>query len=199
MRTLVIETATPVLSVALFDDEVLLAAEHRTLGRGHAEALLPVIAALPEGGRAGRILVSCGPGSFTGIRVGLSAARALGFAWGAPVTGYETLALIGLCADLPHGVPRAVAVPGGHGEVFICEPGLAVISMPPNQAAATLQCPDVVGAAAAALVAARGWGTAYAADADARRAGDLPPVAMLPAAHPVYGRPPDAKPSKAQA
>lgn len=199
MRTLVIETATPVLSVALLDDRTVLAAEHRAMARGHAEALLPAIAALPDGGRAARIMVSCGPGSFTGIRVGLSAARALGFAWGAAVVGYDTLALIALCADLPPETPRAVAVPGGHGEVFVCEPGLAMASLSPERAAAMVQCPDVVGDAAAALVAMRGWGTAYPAQADAARACDLPDLAMLTAAHPVYGRQADAKPARVPA
>ncbi len=42
---------------------------HDVVGRGHAERLVPMIAALPDGGRAERILVDCGPGSFTGIRV----------------------------------------------------------------------------------------------------------------------------------
>ena len=93
MRTLVIDTATPALSVALFAGDALIGHAHEVIGRGHAERLLPAIAALPDGGRAERILVSCGPGSFTGIRVGIAAARALAFAWSADLIGYATLAL----------------------------------------------------------------------------------------------------------
>ena len=70
MRTLVIDTATRACSVALFDGKQLLAAQHEVIGRGHAERLLPLIAALPNNGKADQIMVDVGPGSFTGIRVG---------------------------------------------------------------------------------------------------------------------------------
>jgi tRNA threonylcarbamoyl adenosine modification protein YeaZ len=193
VRTLVIETATPVLSVAYFDGTSLISADHRPLGRGHAEALLPAIAALPDGGRADHILVSCGPGSFTGIRVGLAAARALGFAWRCPVVGYNTLALVGLCADLPAGTAYSVAIPGGHGEIFLLDHKAGVQSLVPDQAARQLLTDTVVGAAAAELVALRGRGQAYPAEADARQALLLPPGALLAVATPLYGRQPDAK------
>ncbi len=193
MRILIIETATAVLSVALFADDILLAHDHRRLVRGHAEALLPAIAALPDGGRADRIMVSCGPGSFTGIRVGVAAAQALAFAWQADLIGFDTLALIACAADLPLGAERAVVIPGGHGELFVSEPGLAPCSMTVSDAAACLRSAAVVGDAAAALVAERGHGTAYAAEADARYALRLHGPALLANATPVYGRAPDAK------
>ena len=94
MRTLVIETATSACSVALFDDDALVVYDAAVVGRGHAERLMPMIAALPNGGRADRIWVDCGPGSFTGIRVGIAAARGLGFGWGVPVQGFSSMALI---------------------------------------------------------------------------------------------------------
>ncbi|HEX8553493.1 MAG TPA: tRNA (adenosine(37)-N6)-threonylcarbamoyltransferase complex dimerization subunit type 1 TsaB, partial [Sphingomonas sp.] len=64
-RTLVIDTATAACSVALIKDGVVIACGHDLVGRGHAEQLVPMIARLPEGGRADHILVDCGPGSFT--------------------------------------------------------------------------------------------------------------------------------------
>jgi len=88
MRTLVIDTATRACSVALFDDENVIAAAYEVIGRGHAERLLPLIAALPDNGKADRVMVNVGPGSFTGIRVGVAAAKALGLAWHIDVHGY---------------------------------------------------------------------------------------------------------------
>ena len=120
MRTLAIETATEACSIALFEGDELIANDHRVLGRGHAERLVPMIAALPEKGRANRILVSLGPGSFTGVRIGIATARALGFAWQAEVQGYPTLSLIAAMASQEHpGEGVTVCMNGGHGDWFI--------------------------------------------------------------------------------
>ena len=72
----------------------MIAAAHEVVGRGHAERLVPMIASLPGEGRATRILVDVGPGSFTGVRVGLAAALGLSIGWGAEVGGYSSLALL---------------------------------------------------------------------------------------------------------
>ena len=68
MRTLAFDTSGAACSVALFEDGAIIAERHEVVGRGHAERLIPWIAALPNGGKADLILVGCGPGSFTGVR-----------------------------------------------------------------------------------------------------------------------------------
>lgn len=199
MRLLAIDTATPACSVALFDDERLIAGDHAVIERGHAERLVPMIAALPDRGRADRICVSLGPGSFTGVRIGLATARALGLAWGAEVLGYPTLALVAAMARTGAAVPVSVAMTGGHGEWFVQDftadglPAGEVASLPPAQAEAGATAPLVAGDRAAELVAARGWGEAQPILPDARAFDLLPPACLSPTLSPLYGRAPDAK------
>lgn len=91
---LALSTSSPALSIALVDGTQMLARHHQLIGRGHAEALVPAIAALLAGRRADAIIVDVGPGSYTGIRIGIAAARALGVAWGVPVHGASALSLV---------------------------------------------------------------------------------------------------------
>jgi len=122
MRILAIETASEACSVALFEGDCCLAHDHRILGRGHAEELVPMIGAMPQKGRADRILVSLGPGSFTGVRIGLATARALGVAWNAEVLGYPTLSLLHKQAQRTSSekpIPTTICINGGHGEWFV--------------------------------------------------------------------------------
>jgi tRNA threonylcarbamoyladenosine biosynthesis protein TsaB len=202
VRILAIETATAACSVALMEHGALVAQRHEVVGRGHAERLIPMIAELPDGGRADFILVDCGPGSFTGVRVGLAAARALGFAWSAPVRGFSSLALLAATAAWDDDAAESigVALSGGHGELFVqrfsARP-LTILtelrSAEPSTAAALTPEKLVFGSGAAALVTARGWGEAREL---LPRAADtiLLPNAMtsLPPS-PIYGRAPDAK------
>ena len=69
MRRLVIETSGADCSIALIEDSEIVAERHEHVGRGHAERLIPWIGALPDGGRADEVIVGCGPGSFTGLRI----------------------------------------------------------------------------------------------------------------------------------
>lgn len=94
MITLALSTTSSVLSVALVDGPRVLARSHERIGRGHAEALVPTIDQLLAGQRPKRILVDIGPGSYTGIRIGIAAARALGLAWSVPVAGVSALSLV---------------------------------------------------------------------------------------------------------
>ena len=94
MTILALSTSSPALSIALIGGGGVLAHRHELIGRGHAEALLPAIAALLAGRRPASIIVDIGPGSYTGIRIGIAAARALGLAWGVPVHGASALSLV---------------------------------------------------------------------------------------------------------
>jgi tRNA threonylcarbamoyladenosine biosynthesis protein TsaB len=198
MRILAIDTSGQTCSLALFEDEHLLAERHELIGRGHAEAIMPWIAELPDGGRADAILVGCGPGSFTGVRVGVAVARALGLGWNVPVEGISSLGLI--AAQHDGGGDMLVAIEGGHGELFV-QPFAKVplrataplASLIPEVAATRFDHPVVFGSAAERLVAARGNGEAVLAHPKAalalRLGADL--RGWLPS--PVYGRAPDAK------
>lgn len=200
--TLVIETATAACSVALIRGGAVVAERHEEVGRGHAERLIPMIAQLPDGGRAGRILVDCGPGSFTGIRVGIAAARGLALGWGAPVAGFSSLPLVAaaaLAAD-PALTELAVVLEGGHGEVFmqtfsrpLAETG-SFASLRPEAALAALNERAAIGNGIrhlAALAPSLDLRDALPRAADAALLA--PGFTALPP-RPIYGRAPDAKP-----
>jgi tRNA threonylcarbamoyladenosine biosynthesis protein TsaB len=196
---LAIDTATGACSVALIAaDGTLFAETHEIVGRGHAERLVPMIAELTAARPVSRIAVGCGPGSFTGIRVGIAAARGLALGWGVPLTGVSSLALVAAGVD----EDVAVAIAGGHGELFVqrfaAGPLRAVAplaALSPAAAAAVTPERLVLGSGAEALVAARGHGEARAAWP---RAGDvvrLPETFTSLPPRPIYGRAPDAKSS----
>lgn len=195
---LVIETATAACSVALVEGERVVDQRHEVVGRGHAERLVPMIEEMLAGRVPSAILVDCGPGSFTGVRVGLAAAQGLAIGWRIPLAGYSSLALIAAAAGPPQ---LAVALHGGHGQLFVqsydrnpLAASDALRSLTPEEAAAAIVAADVFGSGAASLVSARGYGTAHDALPDAAQAILLPaPLAALPP-RPIYGRAPDAKP-----
>ena len=195
---LAIDTSTAACTAALLGDGgAPVATASELIGRGHAERLMPMVAELLDGCRPNHILVGVGPGSFTGIRVGIAAAHGMAIGWGAGVSGISSLAL--LAASARANAPVAAAMAGGHGELFVqqfgasLEPTSQLLNLPPPEAAAAVDAELVVGTGAAALVEARGWG-------EAREcwpfAGDtlLLPVSLRSlAAAPVYARAPDAR------
>ena len=161
-----------------------------------------MIAALPDKGRARRILVSLGPGSFTGVRIGIAAARALGFAWGSPVIGYPTLALIAAMAQAQHPANTTVCMNGGHGEWFVQNFGRdgaqmnEFASLSPEQAATRDVQPIIAGGKADELanLANPAPDAALHLLPDARHAQLIGSALLTEEISPIYGRAPDAKP-----
>ncbi len=112
------------LSLALLDGPRLLAEYHEAIFKGHAEALMPAIAQLlrPFGGRMApvdSIIVETGPGSFTGLRIGLAAAQALGLTWGVPVHGVRSTQLTQAAARARGFTgPLLVALAAPRGQIW---------------------------------------------------------------------------------
>jgi len=195
---LALDTSTAACTAALFDDGgQCTASRDEQIGRGHAERLAPMLDEMLEGRRADTILVGVGPGSFTGIRVGLAAAHGLAIGWNARIFGISSLAL--LAASAGSGSEAAAAVNGGHGELFVQQfdrglhPAGDLLNLSPADAAAAVSTDIVVGPGAEALVAARGSGTATLAWPRASFAMLLPAELRSLPAVPVYARAPDAK------
>ena len=200
MRTLAIDTSGRACSIALFDDGNLIAHRHDVIGRGHAEWLVPWISELLGEGSADQILTGVGPGSFTGVRVAIAAARGLGLAWHVPVHGVNSLALVAAAYGL--GKNCLVAVEGGHGELFL-QPFQstgqvgALGSFTPEAGAALYNQETVIGSGAERLVAVRGYGTAIVQEADAAHILKVDVAQRSLPPSPIYGRAPDAKPRPA--
>ena len=198
MRRLIIDTATRVCSVALFEGDTCIAAFHEDIGRGHAERLVLMIAELPDKGRADILHVNVGPGSFTGIRVGVSAARALALAWGAECRGYGCLALIAAMARNGATIAVDVVMTGGHGEYYFqsFDAGGAALTeaqtLPPEDAAKLSIAELVAGDMAHRLVTLRGSGQVIDLLPNAQSWPGISSLQPMPPS-PLYVRGPDAK------
>jgi tRNA threonylcarbamoyl adenosine modification protein YeaZ len=197
---LAFDTSSAACTAALFDDAgTVVVARDDIIGRGHAERLVPMIAEMmttTTDGRADRILVGVGPGSFTGIRVAIAAAHGLAIGWGAELDGFSSLALLAAGAATEGEV--AVAVAGGHGELFVQqfnagEPTSDVLNLSPAEAAHAISAALVVGSGAQKLVDARGWGEAREQWPSAANALKLPHAMRSLPPGPVYARAPDAR------
>ena len=196
---LALDTSTAACTAALFDGEgSCIGRRDEMIGRGHAERLVPMIDELLDGRTAEQVLVGVGPGSFTGIRVGIAAAHGLAIGWNAELQGMSSLALIAAGADADGDVATAVA--GGHGELFVqqfdgrtLEPTGELFNLPASDAALAVSAELVIGSGASQLVDARGSGEARDGWPSAAYALDLPANARSLPARPIYARAPDAK------
>src|SRR6478752_2490120 len=126
MLILAIDTALDACAAGVLDTRAseLIARETQSMKRGHAEALMPLIARVMKEAAIGfaaldRIAVTTGPGSFTGLRVGLSAARGIALAAGKPVVGLTTLAAFAapLVAQ-EQQTPILTVIDARHDQVF---------------------------------------------------------------------------------
>jgi tRNA threonylcarbamoyladenosine biosynthesis protein TsaB len=191
---LAIDTSTAACSAALFDsDGNCLAHKDELIGRGHSERLVPMLDEMLAGRRADQILVGVGPGSFTGIRVGIAASQGLAIAWACELGGMSSIALLAAGAQFDGQV--AAAMNGGHGELFVQQfhPTGALFNLPAADAAGCIEAELVVGPAARILVDARGSGRAEDAWPSARNALRLPVELRSLPPKPVYARAPDAR------
>ena len=219
MLILAIDTALDACAAAVLDAGAgkLLAQHSQAMKRGHAEAVMPLVARVMREASLpfvalDRMAVTTGPGSFTGLRVGLSAARGIGLAAGKPVIGVTTLwayAAPALGERGKHVIIAAIdarhdhvylQVVGGDGRVLV-EPRLAPVTE--AIAASRFGAPHLVGNAA--LMLAERWpgDAAPPVRVDQNSAPDIASVAWLGAAadpaaapaRPFYLRPADAKPA----
>ena len=202
---LAIDSSSAACTVALLTTggEVHASIDER-IDRGHAERLAPMIEQLLGGHIPTQILVGIGPGSFTGIRVGLATAQGLSIGWEVDLRGVDSLALLAASSDRRTDQPVAVAINGGHGELFVrtfdgrtLQPLDDVRSLKPGDAATAITASLVVGSGAAALVDARGHGDVDDIVPSASRVLSLPEDLRSLDPKPAYARAPDAKPKVA--
>src|SRR5207249_5673816 len=126
MLILAIDTALDACAAAVLDTSAggVISLESQAMKRGHAEALMPLIARVMKASGAAfaaldRIAVTTGPGSFTGLRVGLSAARGIALAAAKPVVGVTTLTAYAAPVVSDHGEhPVIAAIDARHGQVY---------------------------------------------------------------------------------
>lgn len=123
MNLLAIDCATSACSAALWLDEKPGPARHAVMRRGHGEALMPMVAEImAEAGMdfAGlqAIAVTTGPGAFTGIRIGLSAARGFALAAGLPVVGVTTLEAVAEAQESQEH-PLLVALDSKRDDIYV--------------------------------------------------------------------------------
>jgi tRNA threonylcarbamoyladenosine biosynthesis protein TsaB len=221
MRVLAIDTALAACSAAVLDTAYggIIASESLPMIRGHAEALMPLIKRVMHAAGLSypdidRIAVTTGPGSFTGLRVGIAAGRGLALAADRPIVGLSTLSAYAaphLAAD--DSLPVVAVIDARHSHVYLqifspggrsfTAPRLAPLRDAVEAASEAPAC--IVGSAAQAVATAMSPDDPAPAIVDARDAPDIAWVARMGAVvpegqsppKPQYLRAPDAQPQHA--
>jgi tRNA threonylcarbamoyl adenosine modification protein YeaZ len=187
--------------------------------RGHAEALMPLIARVLDRAQLAfaaldRVAVTTGPGSFTGLRVGIAAARGIALAAGKPAIGLSTLAAFAApFIAVDDTLPVVVAIDARHDHVYlqVFGPGGRTVVAPrvaPLREALRVSAtgaPRITGTAANKLAALWPAGERAPTAVEQRSAPNIDWVARLGAAatdtgtppKPLYLRAPDAHPQDA--
>ena len=207
MKLLCIDTALASCSVCVYDASTasVLAAEQQLMARGHAEALPPMVARVMAQagityGDLGRIAVTTGPGTFTGIRIGLSFARALGLARNIKVVGINTM--IATQASVSESVSVVVHQAGMSGLFYFYAGADIELLAPPDIISRLGRRQLMLGTGAEAIIALSGrsdlrrlpqFDLPSALGFAAYAASQPEPVGMP---DPVYLREADAKPQK---
>jgi tRNA threonylcarbamoyladenosine biosynthesis protein TsaB len=221
MRVLAIDTALAACSAAVLDTDrrAIVATETLVMTRGHAEAVMPLIARVMalaeiEFKHLDRVAVTAGPGSFTGLRVGISAARGIALAAGKPAIGLTTLAGFAaphVAADDTSLVVAAIDARHNHVYLQVIGAGGRTLVQPkitPLQDAVRTALAGpvrIVGSAADMIAAAWPQAEPPPTLVDQRGAPDIGWIARLGAAaldghgppKPLYLRTPDAQPQDA--
>jgi tRNA threonylcarbamoyladenosine biosynthesis protein TsaB len=221
MRVLAIDTALAACSAAVLDTAYggIVASESVPMVRGHAEALVPLIARVMK--VAGltftdldRVVVTTGPGSFTGLRVGIAAARGFGLATSLPVVGVSTLSAYAapyLGVDDKNPVIVTIDARHEHAYLQVFGPGGRTLVAPrlaPLSEAARVAADAparIVGSAARAVADRMSATDPVPVTVDGRDAPDIEWVAQIGAvvseasapAKPLYLRAADAQPQNA--
>ena len=215
MIVLAADTAGPLCAACLYDasKQNVLARRVEAIGRGHAERLFPVIdTALSDAHLSyadlERLAVTIGPGSFTGIRVGVAAMRGLSLALDIPLVGVTVLECMARTAAAPG--PVLIALDARRDEVYaqlffaggVASGPPSVMSRRAARALALHDAAALYGSAAPLLSAPAAdapEGLPVLGDADAVEIVDLAALAAQrqpdeKKPSPLYLRPPDAKP-----
>ncbi len=195
---LVLDTSLDACTVALLLGDTVHDMRQQIIGKGHAELLpllLQELLSNVDTAQIDGIAVCVGPGSFTGLRVGLAAAKALALVWAVPVNGASSLAATAHAAC--HAGPLLAVHDAKRGQVFA--QGFGCAALPEPQPLSPAVAADIARAHGCAIAGSGTELLLHIAPDLSECAGPAYPAplsllacALLPP-DPLYVRPPDAK------